>query len=75
MFDRLLLIRPVPLTCFVSICKRYVRTPPPPANAPTSTPASSTPTEEQKSVIDASGRVFTFKHGYVTLPCTYRQSL
>ena len=70
MFDRFLLIRPVPLTCFVSICKRYVRIPPS-ANPPTPTAAPSTTINEEKSITDPTGRAFTFKHGYVTLPCPY----
>ena len=64
MLDRLLLVRPVPLTCFVSICKRYVRAVPP-ANPPTST--ESTSIKEEKTVIDSSGKTFAFKHGYVII--------
>lgn len=69
MLDRFLLIRPVPLTCLISICKRYVRTaPPPPANPPP-TPAElpSATVKEDKTAVDSTGKVFTFKHGYVIL--------
>ncbi len=68
MLDRFLLIRPAPLTCFVSICKRYVRTAPP-TNPPTPTPTelSSTTIKEEKTAVDSTGKVFTFKHGYVSI--------
>jgi small subunit ribosomal protein S16 len=62
MLDRFLLIRPAPLTCFVSICKRYVRTASP-ANPPTPTELSSTTIKEEKTAVDSTGKVFTFKHG------------
>ncbi len=66
MLDRFLLIRPVPLTCLVSICKRYVRTaPPPPETSSTPVETSSTTNKDNKTAIDATGKVFTFKHGYI----------
>ncbi|CAF2386619.1 unnamed protein product [Rotaria sp. Silwood2] len=60
MLDKFLLIRPAPLTCLVSICKRYVRTAPPPVNPPTPV---ETAIKEEKTAIDSTGKVFTFKHG------------
>jgi len=74
MLDRFLLIRPVPLTCLVSICKRYVRTAPP-ANPPTPTELSSTTVKEEKTVVDSTGKVFTFKHGYVILLYVFYETL
>ncbi len=66
MLDRFLLIRPASLTCFVSICKRYVRTVPP-VNPPTSTESSSATIKEEKTAVDSTGKVFTFKHGYAII--------
>ncbi len=74
MLDRLLLIRPAPLTCFVSICKRYVRTAPPPVNPPTSTELSSATIKEEKTAVDATGKVFTFRHGYAIIWCRFQKS-
>lgn len=61
MLDKFLLIRPAQFTCLVSISKRFVRAAPPPAN---STESSTTAgTKEEKTAIDSTGKVFTFKHG------------
>ncbi|CAM2707838.1 unnamed protein product [Rotaria socialis] len=62
MLDKFLLIRPAQLTCFVSICKRYVRTAPP-VNHSASTEVSSSVMKEEKTAIDSTGEVFTFRHG------------
>jgi hypothetical protein len=64
MLNRLLLIRPVPPTCLVSISKRYIRTPAPVIS---STPVGLTPTaiKEETTAVDSTGKSFTFKHGYV----------
>ena len=67
MLDRLLLIRPVPLICLISISKRYVRTTTP-VNPSTSTESSSASTnKEEKTAIDSSGKIFAFKHGYTII--------
>jgi len=63
MLDRFLLIRPTPLTCLVSICKRYVRTAPT-SNPPPPPQLSSAAIKEEKTAVDSTGKVFTFKHGY-----------
>lgn len=64
MLDKFLLIRPAQLTCFVSICKRYVRTAPP-VNPSASAEMLSPAMKEEKTAITSTGEVFTFKHGYV----------
>lgn len=61
MLEKFLLIRSVPLTCLISVSKRYIRTIPP----VTPTGVSSSPSDkEDKTAIDSTGKVFTFHHGY-----------
>ncbi|CAF1006330.1 unnamed protein product [Adineta steineri] len=62
MLDKLLLIRPTSLTCLVSVCKRFIRTAPP-TNPPTSAELSSGIIKEEKTAIDSTGKIFTFRHG------------
>jgi hypothetical protein len=66
MLDRFLFIRSVPRTCLVSICKRYVRTAPPPTeNSRATTDVTTATIKDDKTAVDSTGKIFTFKHGYV----------
>ncbi|CAF1606308.1 unnamed protein product [Adineta ricciae] len=63
MLEKFLLVRSVPLTCLISISKRYVRTISPSTPTTSTGVSSSLSDKEDKTATDSTGKVFTFRHG------------